>query len=84
VDRRIRNPLVGIPKETLLQDVDEFAREKGLEDIRELLQRGALAAQHPENTQDIPELTAEEKQAFVDEVEHRWRHPKVTIHILYC
>lgn len=70
---RIKNPLVGVPKEVLMQDVDQFAQEKGLQDIRELLQRGALAAQSPDAIDGINELTPEDKQDFSDEVMYKWR-----------
>jgi hypothetical protein len=56
-----------------MQDVDQFAQEKGLQDIRELLQRGALAAQSPDAIDGINELTPEDKQDFSDEVMYKWR-----------
>lgn len=37
---KIRNPLAGLSREELLQDVEAFALEKGLQDDLELLRHG--------------------------------------------
>jgi hypothetical protein len=75
---RIRNPLAGIPHETLLQDVSRFAKEKGLTDHTLILQKGALVAQDPANYEDITgvhALDAKEVDDLRNEVLHKWRHP---------
>lgn len=49
VTGEIKNPLVGIPKDQLMADVDEFARKYGFDPETEvpLLRKGALVAQSP-------------------------------------
>lgn len=69
----------GVPKDILRQDVDAFADDKGLDHIRDLLQRGALAAQSPTDIASIDELTGEDKQDLADEVTRRWHHPKILV-----
>jgi len=72
----IKNPLVGIPKHQLIADVDTFANENGLQDIRDVLVKGALVAQSPTRIDSIPELDDNDRNVIVDEVTHRWRQPK--------
>jgi hypothetical protein len=60
-----------------MQDVEEFAREKDLEDILPLLRKGALVAQNPAEFENIDELEEHERQNLREEVTHRWRHPKI-------
>jgi hypothetical protein len=71
----VRNPLDGIPRETLLASVDEFAREQGMEDIQPLLRKGALVAQDPAGFETIDELDDDERRALREEVTHKWRQP---------
>lgn len=59
---RIQNPLHGIPKKLLLSQVEEFAREKGMEDITEVLQKGALIAQNPSKFESLEELDESDKE----------------------
>lgn len=65
---RIQNPLHGIPKEKLLSQVEDFANEKGMEDITLLLQKGALIAQNPSQFETIPELDEGDKEIIRQEV----------------
>ena len=60
-----------------MQDVEEFAREKDLEDILPLLRKGALAAQSPVEFENIDELEEHEKQNLREEITNRWKHPKI-------
>ena len=76
-DARIRNPLVGIPREELLEDVDRYATTNGLQEILPLLRKGALAAQSPHSTHAMVELDDEEKELFRQEIAHRWKQPKM-------
>ncbi|KAI9927426.1 hypothetical protein MW887_003039 [Aspergillus wentii] len=62
VVRDIENPLVGIPQDRLLQEVEGYARSYELDDILPLLKKGALAAQRPGEFSDIPELDAEDRR----------------------
>ena len=76
---RIKNPLIGIPRRTLLSDVDEFCRDKGLETYRDIIRKGALVAQDPSGYEDItgPDaLNQDEIQALRDEILHKWRIPR--------
>jgi hypothetical protein len=75
---RIRNPLEGIPYDQLMRDVEEFAREKQLEEHIDVLRQGALVAQNPTGFRDItgPEaLTEEQALVLQNEIEHKWRMP---------
>ncbi|EPE34915.1 MFS general substrate transporter [Glarea lozoyensis ATCC 20868] len=75
---KIRNPLAGISRELLLQNVTAFTKEKGLEEYTALFRKGALVAQDPGNYEDITgeeALTPEEVEVLRDEVLHKWRHP---------
>jgi hypothetical protein len=74
---RIKNPLVGIPKAQLFDDVDNFADEYGLNDIRDLLRKGALVAQNPLGINRIAELDDADREALTVEVTRRWKHPKM-------
>jgi hypothetical protein len=75
---RIKNPLVGIPRRTLLANVDEFCREKGLEEHQRCIRKGALIAQDPSGYEDITgdeALNEAEIEALRGEVLHKWRCP---------
>jgi hypothetical protein len=74
---RIRNPLIGISKDQLLADVDNFAAENGLEEIAPLLRKGALVAQTPKLFEELAELDDAEKTALREETTHRWKLPKI-------
>lgn len=77
LEGEIRNPLKGIPRETLLENVTRFQQEKGLpEDILPMLKKGALVAQNPASFETLSELDEDEKIALRQEVTHRWKHPK--------
>lgn len=82
---RIKNPLAGLSKETLLRDVDEFAAEHNLQDIKPQLIKGALVAQNPDDFQDLQELDQTDKDALQYEVDHKWSHPTALyITIIIC
>lgn len=70
--------MAGIAEPVLLREVAEFAEEKGLTEHTELLRKGALVAQSPDNYEDITgtyALTPEEVDALRNEVLHKWRQP---------
>jgi hypothetical protein len=69
------NPLAGIPKETLLQNVEDFCREHDLMEQCDIMKRGALASQSPWNIDEIPELTQEDKEILEHEKTHKWDQP---------
>ncbi|KAG6029718.1 hypothetical protein E4U40_000385 [Claviceps sp. LM458 group G5] len=75
---KIRNPLQGISRDQLMQDVESFAQQRGLQGQTAILRKGALVAQDPSNIQSIdgPEkLTARELEVLHEEVTHKWRMP---------
>lgn len=74
---RIRNPLVDIPKDQLLADVDAFATEHGLEAEKDLLRKGALVAQAPLLFEELEELDEGERLALREEKLHRFKQPKI-------
>ncbi|KAH8599210.1 putative polyol transporter 5 [Bisporella sp. PMI_857] len=73
----IKNPLIGISKSQLREDTEAFATKFGLEEIKSELYRGALAAQNPEGIDNIHELTDDDRVNLVEEVTHKWKHPRV-------
>ncbi|KAI9836230.1 MAG: hypothetical protein M1819_001567 [Sarea resinae] len=75
VGARIQNPLAGIPRDTLMAQVDEFARENDMTDIQDLLRKGALIAQDPPAFETLEELDDEERLVLREEVTHKWRQP---------
>jgi sugar porter (SP) family MFS transporter len=76
LEGEIRNPLTGIPREQLLEDVTTWQQAKGLPaDILPLLKKGALVAQNPALFESLDDIDEDEKQALREEVTHRWKHP---------
>lgn len=73
---RIRNPLIGIPKQRLIEDVEAFAQQYGITDIRDNLIKGALVAQNPLHVDQIEELDDEDRRVLHEEVTHKWKHPR--------
>lgn len=77
VTGEIKNPLVGIPKEQLLQDVREFAAEYEITELEPYLIKGALVAQSPHHIDQIHELDDEDRRVLREEITHRWKHPRI-------
>lgn len=75
IESRIANPLAEIPIEELMDDVELFCTERGLEDKTDLIKKGALVARDPANYESIGMLDEEEKEALRYEIAHKWRHP---------
>jgi sugar porter (SP) family MFS transporter len=73
----IRNPLIGLSRETMMEDVQQFATTNGLQDILPLLQKGALAAQSPAAIDSLTELDESDRDILRREVTHRWQQPKM-------
>ncbi|KAK3683880.1 hypothetical protein B0T22DRAFT_483688 [Podospora appendiculata] len=79
LEAKIKNPLAGIPRHTLFADVEEFARERGLEEHIPLLRKGALVAQDPNSYEKITgaeKLEEFEAEALRNEVLYKWRVPR--------
>ncbi|KAI1099094.1 hypothetical protein F4804DRAFT_345781 [Jackrogersella minutella] len=76
----ISNPLAGIPREHLLDQVTRFSEWHGLSEYVPLMRKGALVAQDPTGFEDMegPEaLNAEEIDVLKRETEHKWRVPRL-------
>jgi len=73
----VKNPLVGIPRDQLMADVDDFATKYGMTDTLPLLRKGALVAQSPARYETMPELDDGERDALRTEVTNKWRHPRM-------
>ncbi|KAK2595268.1 hypothetical protein QQS21_006983 [Conoideocrella luteorostrata] len=75
---KIRNPLQGIPRAQLMQDVEQFAQHRGLQEHVAILKKGALVAQDPTSSHSIDgeeKLSATELEILDDEIMHKWRMP---------
>ena len=82
---RIKNPLTGIPKAQLLADVEQFANERDMTDISDLLKKGALVAQDPPAFESITELDEDDKIALRREITHKWSQPRLLyITVILC
>ena len=77
---RIINPLAGIPKPVLREQVASFCREYNFVEDEDVFFRGALAAQSPKDFENIPELTPEDKHAIRRETTHKWSLPRGLIY----
>ncbi|KFY55622.1 hypothetical protein V496_06944 [Pseudogymnoascus sp. VKM F-4515 (FW-2607)] len=77
VTGEIKNPLIGIPKDQLIQDVEEFASEFDLREMVPILIKGALVAQNPAGIDEITELDDEDRRILREEVTHKWKHPRI-------
>ncbi|KAL1873865.1 hypothetical protein Daus18300_003737 [Diaporthe australafricana] len=80
LEAKIKNPLAGIPRHELMSQVEDFADQRCLAEYTDLLKKGALIAQDPDNYDNIPEeqrLTIEECTAIQAERQHKWRVPKM-------
>lgn len=79
---RIKNPLIGIPKDELMADVEKYAQQNQLTDAIHLLKKGALVSQNPENIEEIEELDAEDIRVLTEEKTRRWHHPKTLYYLV--
>ncbi|KAK4247565.1 hypothetical protein C7999DRAFT_41108 [Corynascus novoguineensis] len=88
LEAKIKNPLEGLSRDELMSRVHIFAEEKGLTEHIDVLRKGALVAQDPENFEAIDgdeTLTPEERAALRKEVEHKWRLPaRLYLTIITC
>ncbi|KKY18963.1 putative sugar transporter [Diplodia seriata] len=72
----IQNPLAGIPKQRLFDDVEALAQTHQLTDILPDLRKGALVAQAGDKYESVEGLKHDDIQALRSEKIHRWKHPK--------
>jgi hypothetical protein len=72
---KLKNPLFGLSKAELFEDVEAFAKEKNLEHIIDDLKKCALIAQSPASYESLSELSEHEKELIRREKTHRWSQP---------
>ncbi|THX27214.1 MFS transporter [Aureobasidium pullulans] len=72
----VKNPLAGLTKAEIFRNVETYAQKYELNDIVDLLKKGALVAQNPGHPEAIEELSARELESIHAEKTYRWRHPK--------
>jgi len=75
IQAKIKNPLAHLSENELLSDVNHFVDENGLNDIRDLMIRGAIVAKDPADFENVSSLSEEEKDCIRNEVLHKWRQP---------
>lgn len=79
LEARLRNPLSGLSYDSLMENVEQFAEKRGLQEHLPVLRRGALVAQNPDSYEEItgPNApTPEEIAGLREEKEHKWRMPR--------
>lgn len=82
---RIQNPLAHLSPAQLSSDVDAFADQHQLDDIRDLLHKGAKVAANPAEFENVEGLEPSEIVALRREVTHKWSHPrKLYFTIILC
>ena len=69
------NPLAGLSRDALMEDVEEFCRKFDLMDHIEDFKKGALVAQNPKDIRNLPELTPEELADLELEQTKKWHQP---------
>lgn len=83
-DGTFRNLLSGIPRESLMANVKQFAQEKDLEEHVELLQTGALLAQNPQHFESL-DIDESAKEILRKEITHKWHQPRALYYtIILC
>ncbi|WRT68778.1 uncharacterized protein IL334_005758 [Kwoniella shivajii] len=75
--KKLINPLHGLSKAEVLANVEEFCRDKGLEDKTDVFKRGALIAQRPTEYEEIQELTEEDLHWLRKSTASKWSQPKM-------
>ncbi|GIK07208.1 hypothetical protein Aspvir_002864 [Aspergillus viridinutans] len=69
------NPLANVPRDKLLQNVEDFCQKYGLMDHIDVFRKGALISQNPAGALDLPELHEDEKAVLRRENTHKWSQP---------
>jgi hypothetical protein len=69
------NPLANVPRDKLLQNVEDFCQKYGLMDHIDAFRKGALISQNPAGALDLPELQEDEKAILRRESTHKWSQP---------
>lgn len=69
------NPLAHVPRDTLLENVEDFCQKFGLMDHIDAFRKGALISQNPAGALELPELQEDEKAILRRESTHKWSQP---------
>lgn len=72
VDAVLKNPLRGIPRATLMQQVTDFCQQNELGEHVALFKKAALVAQSPNDFETMPELDEDDRYHIRRETTHRW------------
>jgi hypothetical protein len=75
ISEKLKNPLAGISRDQLMQDVETFAHEKGLVEHLDDLKKGALVAQNQKMFESMSDLTEEDKASLRLEKMNKWKQP---------
>jgi hypothetical protein len=67
----LQNALHGIPKARLYEEVDSFCRDHKLEEHQDIVRKGALLAQKPDEWATLDELSEDDKAAVDFERSHK-------------
>ncbi|KAK0100208.1 hypothetical protein ONS95_008547 [Cadophora gregata] len=76
INAKIINPLAGISKQQLFENVATFCETYDLTDKLSIFQKGALVAQSPDDFDNIEELDTEDKHHLRREITHKFHLPK--------
>ncbi|KAK4685250.1 hypothetical protein P7C73_g4899, partial [Tremellales sp. Uapishka_1] len=79
VNAKIQNPLFGIPKATLMRNVETFCRQEGFENDLATFKKGALLAQNAAKYESYDELNDEDKNWIRRETTHKWSQPRALL-----
>lgn len=72
---KFENPLAGIAKHKLFEDVENFCREFDMMDKFEMMKKGALVSQAPYHAHSIAELDDNDRAVLEHEAKHKWSQP---------
>ena len=75
INAMLENPLAGKSRESVIRDARRYARDHGMAEDEEDFVKGALVAREPDNFENIPELSEEDKAALRFEITHKWKQP---------
>lgn len=69
------NPLAGLSREALMEDVEEFCRKFDLMEHIEVFKKGALVSQNPSEIRGLSDLTPDDVQILEMEKVKKWHQP---------
>ncbi len=72
IEAILKNPLRGIPRATLMEQVTVFCNENELGQHVELFKKAALVAQSPNDFETMPELNEDDRYHIRREKTHKW------------